>query len=83
MIVRKRISEKFSDGSIFWVGVEKSDGGFFLYQFENETKPCKWDSFYTDVQDLLQECEENWGLNQSNWTELAMLEKGISGPSCG
>jgi len=73
MITQKRIPDKFVTDSIRWLGVEKADGGFYLYQYEDESKPCKWDAFYGDLNDLIEDCKA-WGLTQNEWPELRMLE---------
>ena len=55
---------------IRWLEVEEGDGGFFLFQYEDINSPCKWDSFYHNVEDVLSDCERVWGVSRSEWHKV-------------
>ena len=54
-------------GNITWLEIEEADGGYYLYQYEDIDKPPKWDSFYVDIEELLEDCLKNWGIQESDW----------------
>jgi len=56
---------------IRWLEVEEGDGGAYLFQYEDIESPCKWDSFYTNIEEALSDCEETWGVRRSDWHEVA------------
>ena len=38
---------------IRWLEVEEGDGGAYLFQYEDIELPCKWDSFYANIEEAL------------------------------
>lgn len=55
---------------IAWLEIHEGDGGFYLLQFADKTAPPKWDSFFTGVDDILEECQRIWGIDHTAWQSI-------------
>ena len=55
---------------IRWLEVEEGDGGAYVFQYEDIDLPCKWDSFYANIEEALSDWE-GAGVSRSDWNEVA------------
>jgi len=63
-----RIPEARVIKGISYLEIHEGDGGFYLYQYENENIGTpKWDSWTDDLADLLQDCKTFWDIDNSLW----------------
>ena len=73
MIIKCKVPIKHIANGILWLGAEKADGGFYLYQYEDPSLPCKWDTFYQTLEDLATDCQDSFGIDGSTWDKLKAL----------
>ncbi|MEZ6235469.1 MAG: hypothetical protein R3B68_14880 [Phycisphaerales bacterium] len=55
---------------IRWLEIEPADGGAYLFLYENIDAPCKYDHFFTSVEEALTASEESWSVARSDWHEV-------------
>ncbi len=63
--------DKIHRGIRFWE-LEEGDGGTYLFHFEEEGSPCKWDTFYTgmSMEETMSDLEEDGDVSRSDWYEV-------------
>lgn len=67
--MRIPIPPAFRRGSIGWIEIVPGDRGYYLFQYEAETGPCRWDNHYHWLEDAL-EASEAFGIPRERWGDL-------------
>jgi hypothetical protein len=65
MPIRCRIPDTIIGNDISWLEIHEADGGYYIFQYTEIKQPPKYDSFTDDIEDLLSDCKESWGIDYS------------------
>ncbi len=68
---RARVADEYATSDIRWLEIHEADGGYFLFQYVDVRRPPKWDSFCDDLENLLSDCKEYWGVEAGAWKTVA------------
>lgn len=69
--LRVKIEPEKVEYGIRWLEIQEAEGGFYLFQHEDISSPCKWDSFYSSLDEVLEDCLHSWGIEHSDWVTVS------------
>jgi hypothetical protein len=65
--VQSEIPSSHVTDKIRWLEIHQGDGGFYLYQLIDKNLPPIWDTFYQNMDDLINDCISIWGVLDNMW----------------
>ena len=65
--IRCKIRDDLIKNEITWIEIDEADGGYYMFQYENINSPPKWDVFSDNIEDLLEDCNNIWGIGYDDW----------------